>query len=947
MQLARFTIIATFILALISSTLLGLDASKVSPSLIEKNPSAGEWIDVVAILKNAPAKAPKFTATMLNDARDEKGHAMLVSVLKNQDVDNSAFVNRLRDLQSQGLVRNIQTYWIAAAASFSVDASMLDELTQSSDLEFIIDDQPLELVAPVAEASTSSGIAGASGYMSLIGARDLWNMGYTGHGRLVCSFDTGVEGTHPALSTNWKGNSVPATQAWFDPYGSVSPVDGAGHGTHTMGLMVGRDGADTIGVAFNAQWMSAAVIDRGQSLNKTVSDIIGAFQWAADPDGNPQTVSDLPDVVCNSWGIPKGLLEPCDQTFWQAIDNLEALGVVVIFACGNEGPNPSTIRNPADRSAALNSFSIGAVDQSRTDLPVATFSSRGPANCDATKIKPEMVGPGVSLRSSYKNGSYRLMSGTSMAAPVIAGCVALLREYNPAATVAEIKSALLNSVTDLGALGQDNDYGYGFVNVKKAIDFLPAPIKPRIFVDHVSLSNNSNAVLEIGNTTELNLTVSNSSINAAGMHAVLHSSNPNIFILNSEVTFGNVPSAALVGNDTDPFMVKVAIEATAGEIADFTVDFYGQQQGYLNSADFSIVIGQPVVAGTNTVATQRLNMEVTNFGLSRRFYDSSFGKNTLSSLSLMISDINGNVYDALPGEIDYWASSALELSQDNGITEIQSAFTTIDDALHIKSKVSVNDTPGKRNFVLVEYNFPEAAEAASLQSVALGCDFDLDEGESVHLDNGDFVFRSGDQQQYIGIRVIPAGSTFGTCIDAGLIKAGLLSDATKLALLTPGMDPSNETAMDNALIAGINGFSLEDSKPLKFAYVIASGSNLDEIKAALQAGQGMYSQATDADDETDEVLPQSFVLEQNYPNPFNAETQIAFNLPKAGDYRLDIFNSLGQLVKSVSVENATAGPQHVIWDGTTSTNSDVASGIYFYRLSFEGSSETRKMVLLK
>jgi len=118
--------------------------------------------------------------------------------------------------------------------------------------------------------------------------------GYTGHGRLVCNFDTGVEGTHPALVANWLGaNGGTASQSWFDPYGTTSrwmatvthPYDGH-HGR--------RDGADTIGVAFNASWISAAVVDRGQNLSKTVSDILAAFQWAADPDGNPQTVDDLP-----------------------------------------------------------------------------------------------------------------------------------------------------------------------------------------------------------------------------------------------------------------------------------------------------------------------------------------------------------------------------------------------------------------------------------------------------------------------------------------------------------------------------------------------------------------------------------------------------------------------------------------------------------------------------
>ncbi|MGB5137457.1 MAG: S8 family serine peptidase, partial [Candidatus Zixiibacteriota bacterium] len=451
MTLRLITLILSSLLLLTSDNLVAMDAGKVSPSLSERALPAAEWVNVVAIIRANSIQTPAISSFLMKNSRNDKGHAALISMLKKQDVSNSKFVNRLRNLEASGLAANIKTYWIANAVSFSVEASQLDQLTTADDLEYLLDDQPLELVEPVGQESSESGYAGSSSYMSQIGVRELWDMGYTGHGRLVCSFDTGVEGAHPALFANWMGNAAPAAQGWFDPYGTTAPVDLNGHGTHTMGLMVGRDGGDTVGVAFNAQWMSASVIDRGQSLNKTVSDIIAAFEWAADPDGNPETVSDLPDVICNSWGIPKGLLAPCDQTFWQAIDNLEALGVVVIFACGNEGPNAGTIRNPADRAAGpINSFSIGAVDQNRSDLLVASFSSRGPANCDATRIKPELVAPGVSLRSTYRGGGYRQMSGTSMAAPVVAGCIALMREYNPDATVAEIKDALMMSATDLG-----------------------------------------------------------------------------------------------------------------------------------------------------------------------------------------------------------------------------------------------------------------------------------------------------------------------------------------------------------------------------------------------------------------------------------------------------------------------------------------------------------------
>lgn len=944
----RTTALAVAALMLISNAILALNVDKVSPSLIEKSSAANEWVDVVAIIKNN-VQTPVISSSLLKEARQLSGHAALINMLKKQDVSKSGFVNRLRQLEKSGLATNLETYWIANAVSFSVAASQLAELSASSDLEYIIDDQPLQLVDPVSKSVAESGFAGSSSFVSQIGVRDMWQMGYTGHGRLVCSFDTGVEGTHPALTANWNGNNGQFAQSWFDPYGTTTPVDLNGHGTHTMGLMVGRDGADTIGVAFNAAWMSASVIDRGQSLNKTVSDIIAAFQWAADPDGNPQTVSDLPDVICNSWGIPKGLLAPCDATFWQAIDNLEALGVVVIFACGNEGPNAGTIRNPADRATGpTNSFSIGAVDQTRSDLLVASFSSRGPANCDNTKIKPEIVGPGVALRSAYKDGGYRQMSGTSMAAPVVAGCIALMREYNPDATVAEIKNALMMSAGDLGSIGQDNNYGFGFINVRRAIDLLPQPLKPRIQVENVSLANSETAVLAIGNTTELNLTISNMAVATNSLSGVLRSSNQHVFILSNEANFGSAPTEALVDNITNPYLVKIDHSAVAGSEVEFTVDFYTPQFGYLNSADFKIVLGQPTIAGSATIATNRLSAEFTNFGLSRRLYDVASAIDPLSLMSLMVADVNGNVYDALPDGIDFRAADSISSNQIGSSTRVHSGFVTTDGAFRIDQSATVFDEVTKNNFVLLEYEISDADfTTQSISAIALACDFDFAGGEAVIQDGTDYIIRSSSFNRFIGIRVLPNENRYGTFVDGSSIKSGAISTSDKYELMTSGLSIPNPANSDNALIAGISSIFASAGQILRFGFVVASGNSIEEIRVALQAGEASYDQATDVDDNDGSVLPVGFSLQQNFPNPFNPETRIDFALPVPGSYRFEIINSLGQVVTGVYNENAVAGPHSIIWNGKTSDGENAASGVYFYRLSFNGNSQTRKMVLMK
>ncbi len=257
------------------------------------------------------------------------------------------------------------------------------------------------------------------------------------------------------------------------------PFDSGQHGTHTMGTIcgLGQSTGDTIGVAFGAEWISCGVIDR-QSIPRTVQDALASFEWVVDPDGNPGTVWDVPDVNSNSWGLVTGHgYPPCDQTFWAVLDGCEAAGIVVVFAAGNEGPGPNSLRRPADRATTeITSFSIGALDGNNNNFPIAGFSSRGPSNCTPSgdpTFKPEVSAPGVNVRSSIPGGGYAGgWSGTSMATPHVAGVVALMREANPNLTSEQVREIMLETAFEVPAdvvPGEDNTYGMGMVDAYECV----------------------------------------------------------------------------------------------------------------------------------------------------------------------------------------------------------------------------------------------------------------------------------------------------------------------------------------------------------------------------------------------------------------------------------------------------------------------------------------------
>ena len=209
--------------------------------------------------------------------------------------------------------------------------------------------------------------------LELIGAPTLWASGATGQGTVVAIIDSGVDGDHPLLRRNWRGLSTPAIEAWFDPWGlSATPIDddatgGIGHGTIVATVAVGSLApGDTLftpaggplvvgeplevvtGVAPGAEWVAANAFEGfGGASYTRLSVLLQSMQWALDPDGDPATVSDVPDVVNNSWGFRPG---GCDGVFDRAIDALELAGIPVVFAAGNRSAGFDTVAAPAERA---------------------------------------------------------------------------------------------------------------------------------------------------------------------------------------------------------------------------------------------------------------------------------------------------------------------------------------------------------------------------------------------------------------------------------------------------------------------------------------------------------------------------------------------------------------------------------------------------------------------
>lgn len=330
--------------------------------------------------------------------------------------------------QAAGIeLRLRQAYrYLLNGLAVSLPAGQVDRLPGLPELKGAYPDRPVSL-------HLSESIA-------LIGADQVWTLldssgrPVTGTGMRVAVIDTGIDYTHPDLGGCF-GPGCKVVDGYDFYNNDPDPRDDHGHGTHCAGI-VAADGV-LKGVAPGAQLVAYKVLSSTGA--GATSTIIAAMERAADPDQNPAT-ADAVDVISMSLGSPGTPEDP-----WVlAADAAVEQGIVLAVSAGNSGPDYGSIEVP---SLARLVIAVGATD--KTDQ-VAAFSSRGPLPGEDDWLKPDLLAPGVEILSTYLNGTYALASGTSMAAPHVAGSAALIKQLHPTWSPAQVKASLVSTAMDLG-----------------------------------------------------------------------------------------------------------------------------------------------------------------------------------------------------------------------------------------------------------------------------------------------------------------------------------------------------------------------------------------------------------------------------------------------------------------------------------------------------------------
>jgi subtilisin family serine protease len=374
-----------------------------------------------------------------------------------------------------------ESFWLTNVMLVHGDAALATKLAALPSVRVVRQEKVFPLVKPIDPKVVVEVGESPEWGVAKIGADQVWAEGITGQGVTVATIDTGVDYTHPALVEHYRGNNHDGSFShdynWWDPTGICGdvPCDNAGHGTHTMGTIVGGDlggPLPDIGVAPGAEWIAAKGCE---DFDCSEGSLLSSGQFVIAPtdlQGNNPDPSKRPDIVSNSWGSD----DPNDTTYLATVQAWRAAGIIPVFAAGNAGPGCSTAGTPGLFPEVI---SVGATDSK--DL-IADFSSRGPSPSD--KISPNVSAPGVDVVSSVPGGGYESMSGTSMATPHTAGTIALMLSAKPsiAGNFNAVLDALNKTAVDrpddqCGSPDPtDNDpnyvYGEGRIDAKAAVDLV-------------------------------------------------------------------------------------------------------------------------------------------------------------------------------------------------------------------------------------------------------------------------------------------------------------------------------------------------------------------------------------------------------------------------------------------------------------------------------------------
>jgi len=661
------------------------------------------------------------------------------------------------------------------------------------------------------------------------------------------------------------------------------------HGTHTTGLTIATTN-NAIGIA-GTNWDARIMCLRAGYVSNqgngyiVPSASIPAIYYAANNGAK---------IINMSYGSPSQ-----NSAENNAIQYAWGAGLLVFASAGNE--NNQVLHYPACYN---NVMSVAATNNTDHKASYSSFGTWVDISAPGGDFSPGMI-------STLPGNAYGEESGTSMASPQCAGAAGLVWTAFPTQTNAWIAQALRDYSFDIDPLNPTYAGLLGAGRVDLVIlfsNFFPRlTVSGTPFVNDASGNNDNRA--DPGESVTLTVTLLNDADwqDATNVQATLRCpGDPYITITDSASNYGSIPAGQEVHNGSDPFDFSVSSSVPRPYWANFQVHLTSNNYGFSAVLDFQLRIGRPAL------------LLVDDDGVST--YD-VFYQNDLDAIDVVHDVWDVNALDEIP---------SAELNRYHYVIWMcgnQSSNTlTANDQNHLTSFLGLG---GNRGLLVVGQNIDEDIQASSFYANYL---------HAQHVEGAGHFRLSGVAGDPISddTNLMLIGGCGGGNGTQSPSKINAVGGSTVIYTYDTGGNGAVRyagTGWKTAYMA----FALEAACP----YTVPPPPTVERsvVLSRVLSWFGMYMDVP----EGEPSVPVTFALEGNYPNPFNPTTDIAFRLPAMSKVTLTVFNILGQEVATIIDGQATAAGRHVVnFDGK-----DLASGIYFYRLSADQNTAIGKMVLLK
>lgn len=704
--------------------------------------------------------------------------------------------------------------------------------------------------------------------------------------------------------------------------------DSTAHGVHVSGIAsaVTDNGRGVASVAFNARLL---IVKCGADNN---SDAIyrgyEGIVYAADHGAQ---------IINCSWGGTGGGSYGQD-----VIDYVVSKGCLVVAAAGNE--SAATPNYPAAYRGVLG---VSAVSNTDTRSSYSNFGTY-----------VGISAPGNSIWSTYPSNGYSVLSGTSMATPVVASAAALLKAYVPSLTMEQVGARLRATADNIdGAnplfIGQ---IGKGRLNVFRALSESPPSIKYQNLVTQDS-GNGSNPA---GGTIDVYVDLKNVLGPVTGLTVQLSTTSPLISVTTSTFTVGNLATGetkAMAG----PFKIAVATGIADNSPVLLRLAYSGNGGAYADFENFNLIVSRDYL----NVEVNKISTTFTSngrIGYSSPLSTNGLGfvyknENLLYEAALMIgispTRVSDNARNATSANEHF--ARRVRASRVSGSTAAFEGTAEFDDSnnpvrlpVYVKHRQLALSTAPDDKYTIAEYEISNPG-TTELQGVYIGLLTDFDTGNGTRditkYDGANriaYVTAKAGGAAYAAVKLLtttiaPSYYPMSHQLAGDPNSDNSLTTAEKYAILSAGikstgLGETTPNGLDVLFNAGYGPITLAAGQSVKVAFALIAGDNLDDIQKSAQAAQANYLVLNPA------MLTDKFVLYQNFPNPVTGNTTINYAIPKNGKVELSLFNMAGQRVRTYLDEAVSAGLHSFILNLT-----DLSNGIYIYRMKYGDEVQSIKL----